>query len=200
MDQRLQYEQLIGEKLQGLSIPDMEDMIWARVKAQLDIDMPEDDKDGGENGPQSPVERGPLVWGLSIIIVALITTLLFLKNKPATTENIPSLPLITQPANQPANQPTGPPAANKITTATPLIPQVTTTPVGSSVDTASLQQDLSVPVITAIDGAKSDKPDSTFAQAQPPPVNIDTIHSKKKGKGVSGLKDDDYRIVPRNKE
>ena len=48
MDQRLPYEQLIGAKLQSLSIPDMEDMIWARVKAQLDIDMPTDDGDGGD--------------------------------------------------------------------------------------------------------------------------------------------------------
>ena len=65
MDQRLPYEQLIGAKLQGLSIPDMEDMIWARVKAQLDIDMPTDDGDGGDDGPQSPTAPAPILWGLT---------------------------------------------------------------------------------------------------------------------------------------
>ena len=53
MDERLKYEQLIGEKLHNLPIPDMQDTIWARVKAQLDIDLPTDDGDGGKEKSDS---------------------------------------------------------------------------------------------------------------------------------------------------
>ena len=202
MDQRLQYEQLMSEKLQGLSIPDMEDMIWARIKAQLDIEMPTDEEDDGgdDNGPQSPVSPKPLSWGLSIIIVALIAAFLLFKNKQTSKENNPSLPVITQPANQPSNQPTGPPADSKITTTTPLMPQLTVRPGDRSIDTATMQRDLNLPVGIAVDSAGSDKPDSMFTQAPPPAINIDTIPTKKKPKGVSGIKEDDYRIVPKNKE
>ncbi len=201
MDQPLQYEQLIGVKLQGLTIPDMEDMIWARVKAQLDIDMPTDDNDGGDNGPQSPIARGPLSWAISVVIVALLTAFILLKTKPTTIENTPSLPVITQPANEPTNQPTGPPPDNKISTTSPFTPPVTITPVGRSIDSSSLQQGVNIPVSTAPDSASRDKSDSIFKQAQPPPAIIDTTTlPRKKGKGLSGLKDDDYRIVPKNRE
>ena len=198
MDQRLQYEQLIGAKLEGLSIPNMQDMIWARVKAQLDIDMPSDDNDGGGNGPQSPIIKGPLRWGLSIVIVAVITAFFFFKNKPSLNENNPSLPITTQPINEPANQPTGPPGkANDIVDEAPLIPQVTNTPAAKPVDTSTLQRDLNAPFTAAFDSIKTIKPDSNFIRAQPPPIINDTLPPKKKGKGVSGLKDDDYRLVPK---
>ena len=200
MDQPLPYEQLISAKLQGLSIPDMEDMIWARVKAQLDIDMPTDDGDGGDNGPQSPVAPGPIRGGLTVMIIALVAALLFFKTKPTTTENNPALPIITQPAAQPFNESTGPPAGEPVPAATPLIPQLTPTPVGSSIDTTSVPPDFAIPITTAIDSSKNVQPDSLFTLAQPPPVKTDTITPKKKGKGVSGLTDDDYRIVPKNKE
>ncbi len=201
MDQRLPYEQLIGAKLQGLSVPDMEDMIWARIKAQLDIDMPIDDTngDGGDDDPSAPLTRGPLRWGLSVVLIALIAAFLIFNNKPTSIDNNPSLPAITQPANQPSNQPTGPPPGDEITI-TPRIPPVTATPVGQSVDTASLQPDTNLPVTTAIDPSLSNVPDSIFTLAQPPPVKPDTVPAPKKGKGVRGLNQDDYRIVPKEQE
>jgi len=201
MEQRLQYELLIGEKLEGLSIPNMEDMIWARIKAQLDIDMPTDDNDGGDNGPKSPLTRGPLSRALSIAIIALITAFLFFKNKPATIESTPALPSITQPANEPSNQPTGPPAAGIETPVTaPAMQQVTPTAARKSIDTSSLQPALNGPLTTAIDEVSKDQPDSVFTKAESPPLKVDTLPTKKKGKGVSGLKDDDYRIVPKKNE
>src|SRR5688572_5760066 len=123
MDQPLPYEQLISTKLQGLAIPDMEDMIWARVKAQLDIDMPTDDGDDGDDGPQSPTAPRPISWSLSVVIIALIAAFLFFKNKPTTTDNNTALPIITQPAAQPSNEATGPPAGDPLTTPSTLIPQ-----------------------------------------------------------------------------
>jgi hypothetical protein len=198
MDQRLQYEQLIGTKLEGgLSIPNMEDMIWARVKAQLDIDLPTDEDGGGDDGPQSPIGRGPLRWAIPAVVIALISIFFLFKNKPATTENTSS-PIITQPVNEPPSQATGPPPAiNEIITPAPRSPQVTTTPGASPVDSSSGQQVLTPPITGGIlDSIKTGKPDSLFTFT-PPPVKTDTIPAKKKGKGVSGLKDDDYRIVPK---
>ena len=201
MDQRLQYEQLIRAKLQGLTIPDMEDMIWARVKAMLDIDMPTDDNDGSDNGPQDPIAGGPLTWALSVVVVALLTAFIFLKTKPTITQIPPSAPVITQPANEPTNQPTGPPAGNTMSTTAPLISPETTTPGARSIDSSFLQDGVNVPTTSTPNSARPDKPDSVFTQVLPPLVPIDTTTvPAKKGKGVSGLNDKDYRIVPRNKE
>ena len=72
MNQLKAYEITIKGKLEAIPLPDMEDAIWARIEAQLDTDMPEDD---GNSGPfDSPT--GP--WILGSLILAFLLTLLTL--------------------------------------------------------------------------------------------------------------------------
>ena len=40
------YEVTLTSKLEALPLPNLEHMIWSRIEAELDIDMPTDD--GGE--------------------------------------------------------------------------------------------------------------------------------------------------------
>jgi len=192
MDERLQYEQLIGGKLESLPVPDMQDAIWARVKAQLDIDLPADDGDGGSS-PQSPSGPGMIGWGLSVVIIALVTTFLLLKNKPQTKDNN-NPPTITQQNDQPVQPSGGPPLPNKSSNKNPgSLTKQDPLPIEPQNDSATQQNSLStVPGAQDTVQTHLPAPDLTF---QPP---ADTTPLKK-GKGMKDLKDEDYRIVPKKK-
>lgn len=79
MNQLKAYEITIKGKLEAIPLPDMEDVIWARIEAQLDTDMPTDD---GNNGPfDSP--NGPWILGSSILAFLLtLITLYYTQKNP----------------------------------------------------------------------------------------------------------------------
>src|SRR5215203_425931 len=118
MNERLTYEQLIGGKLQSLPVPDMADAIWSRIEAQLDIDLPTDDGEDGSS-PQPPSGPTIIEWGLSVVVITLVTVFFIFKNEPAKKINSKRLPGIEQTVS-PKAQINSPPlqktnAVNKIT-------------------------------------------------------------------------------------
>jgi hypothetical protein len=120
MDERLRYEQLIGGKLESLPLPDMQDAIWQTIKAQLDIDLPSDDDEGGPHSP-GPSDPGLVGWGLSILLVALVTTFFLVKNKPNPIDKTLS-PTPAQQTVTPSQQNNSPPPDNNTkTTGSPAI-------------------------------------------------------------------------------
>lgn len=190
MDQRLQYEQVIAGKLESLSIPDMQDAIWSRIKAQLDIDMPTDDG-GGDAGPQSPSGPGIIGWGLSVLLIAVLSVFYFTKKNELPVENnTPSAP--AEQVVNPVEQANSPPAVenqnrfqNPNNRVTDFAPAGTITPADSFV----------LPETVMNPPAAKDS-----LQFLPPPVltqlpPADTV--KKKQRGVTGIGPDDYRIVPK---
>jgi hypothetical protein len=190
MDQRLKYEQLIAGKLESLPFPDMEDAIWARVKAQLDIDLPPGDDEGG--APQSPTGPGIVGWGLSIVIIALVTAFFINKNPKAK-----ELKNITAPTEQiilPAEQTKGPPGtATSLPSGSRPVKNLPGSPLIQNTVDSVQQQDITIILPNAIDSSKGNP-------APPVTLNVptDSIPSvKKKGKGISGMKDEDYKIVPK---
>jgi hypothetical protein len=197
MDEPLRYEHLIGEKLQSLPIPNLQDAIWARVKEQLDLDMPTDDGQGGGTS-QPPSGPGMIGWGLSVVIIALLTTFLLLRNRPKTREKFtPSTN--TEQVISPSVQNTGPPRSNdsrNIKTSAPVNSR-TDNPLSTSPTDSSGQRQM-------IAGEKPGA-DSTNTTMSPPIAattapQIDTpAVQPKKGKGMKGLNDSDYRIVPKTK-
>lgn len=191
MDQRPLYEQLIAGKLEALPVPDMADAIWARIKGQLDIDLPTDD--GGGNGGNNPSGPGIIGWGLSVVLVALLTVFYFTQNKPKT-ESIQNTPAPQQQITLPIEQAKGPPGS-------------TNSPPREAPSPGILQPGL--PVLSA-DSIQPEfatslpaiKPDS---QAVVPPSTTvaltkatDTLPPTKKKKGVTGITDNDYRVIPKN--
>lgn len=195
MNEPLKYEQLIGEKLQGLPVPGMQDAIWARVKAQLDIDLPSDDNEGG--GPSEP-RPGPGVigWGLSVVIVALITAFFIYKNKPKTKNSITASPNNSEQVLTPSVRNNGPPLPGDNTTK--KINRTVDGGVNNSqaaflndtvagVDIGNVN-----PVI--IDSAVNNVPPPLVILA---PAKTDTTAQVKRGKGMKGLNDSAYRIVPK---
>jgi hypothetical protein len=195
MDERLQYEQLIGSKLQGLPIPDMQDAIWARVKAQLDIDLPTSDPDEGSL-PQPPKGPGSIGWGLSVVIIALVSTFLILKNKPRVKDDTNN-PATTEQTNSPAVQNTGPPDSKQSTTrkTAPSADSNSASAPAFVIDSATKGD------VTAIDNLSMDSAKSkTENNLQITPAEMrDSTAPLKKGKGMKGLNDSDYRIVPKTK-
>lgn len=189
MNQPLPYEIAIAEKLDQLSVPDMVDAIWARIEKQLDPEPP------GDEGPAEPPVQptaGPgwnFFAGLSftgILLYVLFTTYRPepLQNqiparKPKPAESLPQQTIITTPAsppdkkpNRPFNSNAAPPAVHRDDKETFLSPAV----VDATAETA-------IP--------DPDPETATPLKKQDP----DTIPKKKRG--VRGVDDRDYRIIPK---
>lgn len=174
MNNKTTYETIIAEKLGHLPVPDMQDAIWARISAQLDTDMPENDPPAQ---PQPPRPR-PVLPIAGVVITCII--LYFLFPRPEQKEAI-------QPVHPPRDSTqiiipeTSPPPPAKLK---PLLPE----PVEPApLPLLQVQQDTILPVIEEQDTV-------LLQQATPVLVQPDTVVPKKKG--VKGLTDDDYRIAP----
>jgi|SRR5215203_392119 len=199
MDERLKYEQLIGGKLQSLPVPDMQDTIWARVKAQLDIDLPTDDHDGG-SAPQSP--SGPTIigWGLSVVIIAFVTVFFLFKNKPSKKTNS-GQPSSVQQTVSPNPQSNSPPlqknsSLKKTTSAVGTNANNSLNVIGN--DSSSIQHQ-PVTIVPSVDDSVRRNVPPPFVKLSPPPLADTMSVTKKKGRGMTGLSDSSYRIVPKNK-
>ncbi|HEY1022259.1 MAG TPA: hypothetical protein VGE06_08090 [Flavisolibacter sp.] len=195
MNKKTTYELTIADKLQQLPLPDMEDAIWARIKTQLDLDLPEGDGGGG-NSPQAP--SGGWMWsaGLLAFVAAFLTVYLLTKNPDAHTT--------TQTTKPPANAVTAPlplpiPAPSPSTTngrngPLRVPPEGTATRLPFEENKDSV---LSPPLTLQL------FPDT---QARipvfvPPPVLQDSVlKPKSKTRGVKDISDADYRIVPTKKD
>ena len=195
MDERLRYEQLIGGKLQSLPVPDMQDAIWARIKTQLDLDMPTDDGDGGSS-PQSPSGPKIIGWGLSVVIITLVIIFFLHKNKPATkTTNDNST--TTEQTIQPSVQNNSPPAPGGNTinkTTTPVTTGTNNTLPGVATDSV-IQQNFTGVMSVADDSVQTNSSPQLVTTASP--QMPDTTAQVKKGRGMKGLTDSSYRIVPK---
>ena len=191
MHQPTRYEQLIGEKLQQLPVPDMADAIWARIEAQLDIDLPTDD---GPTPPSNPPGSGPLVIGGIglVVIVALITVFLTRRKEPHPVLVTPqATPQTTQPQSLPAQTERGG-APGKAPTV--VLPQK-----GETNKFFTNTDSVVAPVVQLPADTVSTL--STNAPRTMPPLAlpVDTATPVKRPRGVP-LNDEDYRIVPKKKD
>ncbi|MES2649010.1 MAG: hypothetical protein V4717_19180 [Bacteroidota bacterium] len=200
MDQPLKYEQVIGQKLANLPIPDMEDMIWGRVKAQLDIDMPADDSDDDGDVPDVPPAGPRIKWRLPVLILAFVGALFFLKNKKNPVENTKQQPVITTPVPANSGQSAPPNLLNDTgKKKDPNSPASIIPPAANSqVIDSAIQQDTNFisPLIT--DTTANNPP--AIINRENPPATTDTTQLKKKQRGVRDINDDDYKLVPKNKK
>ena len=85
--------QLIAEKLDALPVPDLADLIWAKIEAQLDIDLPPDtgNDDPGPAPAPKPVGK-KIALGAATIAIA-ISFFQLLNNR---NENVKTTPLIPE--------------------------------------------------------------------------------------------------------
>ena len=186
--------QLIAAKLEQLPVPDMADMIWARIEAQLDIDLPPNDGNPDPGPAPTPKPVGKRI-ALGTATVALIIAIfqMFSNRK----EDIPATSVL------PINQNATPLTKDSVGVITQSAPKrtdnVNLTPSGDLLTVPLVKRDTTASTINL--------PDSTRQTAAPPkdttllvpPIVLnqpaDSIPVKKK-RGVS-LNDTDYRIIPK---
>jgi hypothetical protein len=193
MDHKKAYEQTIASKLEALPLLNMADAIWSRIETQLDMDMPADD--GGGNEPGSPSGGSRLRrTGLFVFLAAFVTIFLLYKNNKKA-----------EPLFQP-NHTTQPTQSSL-----PTVQSNKTNSEGRNDETSLPQTRSGDPLIeNRVDSASnipvsvSPSPTDSVQQVMdvPPPslpVN-DTAPTKKKMRGVTGITDNDYRIVPAKKD
>jgi hypothetical protein len=196
MDQKAAYEMTITEKLELLTVPDMVDAIWTRIETQLDIDMPPDE--GPANPPSAP-PAGAGSWTrvvITIFVAALVATIYFPNRKTNTNNKNQSIsPDSTTIITSPDNTNDKPPPARAILPSLQQIQPKKNTPLPLPPNQDSFN--------TVGDGAGIPIPDSVVSHpvsAPAPPVMSPADTSKKKGRGVQGIKDADYRITPVKKD
>ena len=189
MDQQPTYEQLIAHKLVNRPVPDMADAIWSRIEAQLDIDMPTDDI--GDPPPSAPSGPGVIGWGLGIVVLALLSILFIPNNKQKTQTSTTNVPSPVQQILKPSETTIGPPKGFGAGDRNSPFKNVTAAPVQQSSLDSLLPQLVPELLTRPADSIKIGPPEPLV---QSP--SIDTALVKKK-RGVSGLNDSDYRIVPK---
>lgn len=190
MDQQPTYEQLIARKLVDRPVPDMADAIWRRIEAQLDIDMPTDDL--GDPPPPGPSGSGTIGWGAGIVLLALLSVLFIYKNKQQTPSSETKSGSPIEQTSKPLEPTIGPPGSTSRGDRTvPLNNSHTLSGQQSGLDSL-LPHSLPNNLPLAVDTSKDALPEP-LVQA---PTITDTPVIKKK-RGVSGLKESDYRIVPK---
>ncbi len=191
------YEITVTSKLETLPLPNLEDAIWSRIEAQLDIDLPTDDGNGGNTpAPGSPSGSWWLKGtSLFILAVAIISFFTLTKSK---NENVPAQGSgeIIQSHIDSVAQEKPPPNPNIRQTPIPASPNITSNnskdPV-IQVDSNS-STNLVPPPITK----------DSLQVVNSPPVGFTPIRdsgtTKKKSRGVKGITDSDYKIVPSKKD
>lgn len=207
MNQKTPYELIIAEKLQSIPIPDMADQIWSRVKFQLDIDMPADDDQDPQGGGQSPPGTGFYPGGISLLILAAI--LIFFNDKPILSQSDPAQSIVAPAqAPKPESQPVSPvsrgPAANN-TQSKAVIQHREVMPVTTrNIDSAGLSGRgtpyAEVPDSLVTDAVPGNNSVLQIETASPNVVTDSSAVFPKKKRGVPGITDSDYRIVPKNNE
>lgn len=197
MNRKTTYEIKITEKLQHLPLPDLEDAIWARVRAQLDIDLPTDDNDGGA-GPDAPSTGGWTWSGGVFLFVAAFVAVFFLRKNDVQPSVSPSIPTQNAaPVSSPVPQQTTTPAPIRSGREPTSLPQ-TSSGISPGPFVSPSSDSLTVaPPLTTLPAADSLQRTTLVV---PPPVVVDTTRPRPKTKGVRGLTDEDYRIVPARRD
>lgn len=213
MNDRLPYESLIAAKLEQLPpLPAMADAIWSRISDDLDRELPNDGGMDGNSGPANGAgSLGNIWWPGMGAFVLLVAGMFYWSNKktPVNSTLTPAKPdsaesVVPQPSTS------APPAKNESVTTVPY----------SAGRSDSAQYESRHENALPLTAAPPSSPDSaTIAQPQPQATPLMTDESKpreeppkvavtslpdsatgKKSKGITGLSQKDYRIVPGKKD
>lgn len=190
MNQKETYEIIIAQKLEQLPVPAMEDAIWNRISAQLDIEMPQTTPP--DNTP--PDNSALLNIATLFVLLTALSCYLFIEFFHQTPVQVTPTPAIAPqtitkdsvwhelpPALVQPPLPDERPVEKKTIIqpdTTHAIQPLIITPVVDSIATDPPEQIITPPVIVLTPPATDTTP-------------------KKKPRGVPGLSDNDYKIAPK---
>lgn len=197
MNEKQPYEILITEKLQAIPVPDMVDMIWARIEEKLDTDMPTDDGDNPAPAGPPPVTKFIIGAGITAVVVALLTLFLNPEKKSAITPTHPTNtlpPTISEPSKPAPSQ--SPPLNPRNQSILPAPTDSNRLTAADFIDSIVSSPAVQLPTAVA-DSTSRNVPAIVLPPVQSQPQQKDSI---KKPRGVQGISDDDYRIEPKRKD
>jgi hypothetical protein len=189
MSQPTIYEQLIAQKLQELAVPDQADAIWATIGQQLNIEMP-------VNGPGSGGLNNPGWWiggsGLFTLFVATVTYIFVSRQNLETERNVNDTPVSIE-----YQQPLENKKDTLSHTAFPMEIKKNKPAVVPGSDGGKKEE--AVP--SSIEETENSSPAQKIEEVPAAPlVPTDTVVTGKKARGVKGISDADYRLVPSRKD
>jgi hypothetical protein len=187
MSEPTAYEQLIARKLEELIVPDNANAIWATIEQQLNIEMP---TNGGSSAPGG---FKPNLWiggGFFTIIVAILMYVAIsrqsLKNDRSKQEE-PAI-INQQASEDEIKDSLSAPRSTVILKGVPAASK-------SVLQSADGAKQSSTTVVDSIQSSPKVTADPVVQS-----VPVDTIPKQKKSRGVKGISDEDYRIVPSQKD
>jgi hypothetical protein len=181
MNNKETYEIIIAQKLEQLPVPAMEDAIWNRISAQLDIEMPETPAQQPSPSPNNTF----LNIATLFVLITAIATYLFVQKQPAAPQPVIPTPVQVRDSIRPSETIPLQPSPPK----TPTPKTIITTP-----DTVT---DINViPVVPVISDSLTIAPPETVVTPPAIITPVDTV--RKKPAGVKGLRDEDYKIAPKH--
>jgi len=185
MSQPSTYEQLIAQKLQELEVPDQANSIWATIEQHLNIEMPVNGPGSGGGSANPGWWLGSGGGSLLTLFVATVTYILISKQKLERDRHLDDAPASIQ-SKQPSK--TNPDTAKL---SVPLHEIRKTQP-----QTSKPNEELQQAVAPASDTVSVAPLPKDVIEAPVQPIKKDTVPAAKKPRGVRGLSDNDYRIVP----
>ena len=188
MNKQMTYEITIKKKLENIPVPDLSELIWARIENELDTD-PGDSSDNNPPSPSSPT--GGIMLGGTALLFIMALTFYFLTKKP---NDIPQIDKVqtTLPVqnNNQVNSP-GTNANVQTNTRPGNIKQENIADTSTQVEIPFTSQSIVNDSIVKTEIAQGNEIPLTL------PKTMDTIPVKKT-RGVTNISNDDYKIVPKN--
>ena len=188
MNKQMTYEITIKKKLENIPVPDLSEMIWARIENELDTD-PGDSSDNNPTSPSSPT--GGIILGGTALLFIMALTFYFLTKKPNDIPQIDKVQTTLPVQNN--NQPNSPVSNANVQTNTKTgnIKQENIADTSTQVEIPFTSQSIVNDSIVKTEIAQGNEIPLTL------PKTMDTIPVKKT-RGVTNISNDDYKIIPKN--
>ncbi|HEY0897150.1 MAG TPA: hypothetical protein VGE15_11410 [Sphingobacteriaceae bacterium] len=183
MNQPTTYEQLIAQKLQELAVPDQANAIWATIEHQLNIEMPGNDPGSGGGGHGNWWMGG---GSLLTLFVAVVTYISVSNQNFENRRPLNERPAVQHPRPVKKSQPDAP-KDDRSKTVRPR-PDINEKPAKQA----------GKPIVR--DSLVNTNPPVAAPDPLQVPAAADTVPPTKKSRGVRGISDADYRLIPARKD
>ncbi len=211
MNSKTPYEVLIAEKVEGMSVPDKIDSIWADIEAQLDASAPPEGGEGDPHpAPTQPVKGLPgLGNGLGFFfttatVIAIAFFWIYTSNKkeiiPAKREAAPAIDKKSSEGVGVSGQLHQTPEKKLFQVNDPVIIKSPILP--ARVESIKKTNKIDSLLNPSLPDRKADTMVKRADNLIKSPVmdSLKLIPGFKKPKGVKGITDDDYKIIDIKKD
>lgn len=186
MNKQMTYEITIKKKLENIPVPDLSEMIWARIENELDAD----EGNGDDHNPPAPSSpAGGIMLGGTALLFLIALLFYFINNEQ---KEIPQIEKVQTTLPVENNQ-------SKLPAANGNVQPVINPPKQMQESVTNMQPPANVPA-TSQTIINDSMPEPVVVRGNTIPLTLpNTMDSlpPKKTRGVTGITNDDYKIVPK---